>query len=72
MMILLMLHMDFLLKGSFSEGLKTIISLITKVTTPSKVTDYRPISCCNVLYKCISKIISERLRIGLTDVVDLN
>lgn len=50
----------------------TIISLLPKVTTPLKVTDYRPISCCNVLYKCISKIITNRMKNELLDIVSDN
>lgn len=50
----------------------TFIALIPKVTTPSKVPDYRPISCCNVLYKCISKIIADRIKGGLADIVSIN
>ncbi|GJW82861.1 hypothetical protein Tco_0156006 [Tanacetum coccineum] len=45
----------------------TIISLIPKVTTPARINDYQPISCCNVLYKCISKIIDNRIKEGLDD-----
>ncbi|GKC71869.1 RNA-directed DNA polymerase, eukaryota, reverse transcriptase zinc-binding domain protein [Tanacetum coccineum] len=31
----------------------TLISLVPKSLTPQKVSDYRPIACCNVIYKCI-------------------
>ncbi|XP_071740858.1 uncharacterized protein [Rutidosis leptorrhynchoides] len=50
----------------------TIISLLPKVTTPNRVTDYRPISCCNVLYKFISKIITNRIKGCLDDIVSSN
>ena len=49
----------------------TILSLIPKVPNPEKITDFRPISCCNVIYKCISKIIANRIRGCLDNVVDL-
>ncbi|GJW80608.1 protein LAZ1 [Tanacetum coccineum] len=50
----------------------TIIVLIPKVATPLKVNDYRPISCCNVLFKYISKILSNRMKNCLNDLVSLN
>ncbi|GJV23722.1 retrovirus-related pol polyprotein from transposon TNT 1-94 [Tanacetum coccineum] len=31
-----------------------------------------PISCCNVLYKCISKIIANHVKEGLGDIVSIN
>ncbi|KAL0455380.1 UNVERIFIED_CONTAM: LINE-1 retrotransposable element O protein [Sesamum latifolium] len=40
----------------------TLLTLIPKVAAPSTVGDYRPISCCNVLYKIITKIIVQRMQ----------
>ncbi|XP_062103511.1 uncharacterized protein LOC133814585 [Humulus lupulus] len=40
---------------------RSIIALVPKSDSPSTVIDYRPIACCNTLYKCISKMLSARL-----------
>ncbi|GKC29824.1 RNA-directed DNA polymerase, eukaryota, reverse transcriptase zinc-binding domain protein [Tanacetum coccineum] len=50
----------------------TLIALVPKIQTPLKVFDFRPITCCNVLYKCISKIIFERLKGCLDKLVSKN
>nr|GEU49747.1 hypothetical protein [Tanacetum cinerariifolium] len=50
----------------------TLIALVPKIDTPNKVSDFRPIACCNVLYKCISKIPTNRIKEGLSKVVSLN
>ncbi|XP_035830140.1 uncharacterized protein LOC110901221 [Helianthus annuus] len=50
----------------------TFIALIPKVPTLGVVTDYRPISCCNVVYKGISKIITSRILEGLKEIVSDN
>ncbi|GJZ07127.1 dual specificity protein phosphatase 1-like protein, partial [Tanacetum coccineum] len=50
----------------------TLISLVPKVSSPAKITDYRPISCCNVVNKTISKVITNRIKLVLGDLVDLN
>ncbi|GJV62250.1 putative RNA-directed DNA polymerase, eukaryota, reverse transcriptase zinc-binding domain protein [Tanacetum coccineum] len=64
---------DFFSNGKLLKELNhTIISLIPKVTTPARINDYRHISCCNVLYKCISKIIANRVKEGLGDIVSIN
>ncbi|GJU52788.1 uncharacterized protein Tco_1226502 [Tanacetum coccineum] len=64
---------DFFSNGHILREINhTIIALLSKVTTPSKINDYRPISCCNVIYKCVSKIITNRIKNGLDDVVSVN
>ncbi|XP_039024922.1 uncharacterized protein LOC120158052 [Hibiscus syriacus] len=50
----------------------TIISLIPKLQNPSTVKDYRPISCCSVVYKTISKILFKRLNKLLPEVISPN
>ncbi|GKA07490.1 hypothetical protein Tco_0686714 [Tanacetum coccineum] len=50
----------------------TIIALIPKVKSPTRVNDYRPISCCNVLFKCISKIIANRIKHSLKILITHN
>jgi hypothetical protein len=40
----------------------TFIALIPKVKNPSKVSYNIPISLCNVLYKLIAKVLTNRLK----------
>ncbi|GJV82914.1 hypothetical protein Tco_1522812 [Tanacetum coccineum] len=64
---------DFFINGMLLKEINhTFLALIPKTTTPLKVNDYRPISCCNVLYKCISKIITNRIIEGIKEVVSDN
>jgi hypothetical protein len=51
---------------------ETIISLIPKVKQPDKVTDLRPISLCNVLYKIISKVLANRLKKFMPSIISKN
>ncbi|GKB65089.1 RNA-directed DNA polymerase, eukaryota, reverse transcriptase zinc-binding domain protein [Tanacetum coccineum] len=50
----------------------TLISLVPKIETPTKVSDFRPIACCNVIYKCISKILTNMIKNSLCKVVSPN
>ena len=60
----------FISKELLRESNATIISLVPKVPNPSRMSDFRPISCCNTIYKCISKIISKRLQGILPSLID--
>ncbi|XP_031260175.1 uncharacterized protein LOC116118324 [Pistacia vera] len=50
----------------------TKIALVPKVESPSHMTNFRPISCCNVLYKCISKMIVNRFKVVLLDIIGVS
>ncbi|GJX82269.1 protein LAZ1 [Tanacetum coccineum] len=64
---------DFFHNGKLLKEINhTFIALIPKVSTLLKVTDYRPISCCNIVYKCISKILTNRIIDGIKEVVSEN
>ncbi|GJS84492.1 hypothetical protein Tco_0751033 [Tanacetum coccineum] len=64
---------EFFVNGKLLKELNhTIIALLPKVNAPSRVNDFRPISCCNVLFKCISKIIANRIKDSLKVLVSSN
>ena len=47
----------------------TFITLISKVSNPEYVSEFRPINLCNVIYKIISKVITNRLKPLLNSIV---
>lgn len=47
----------------------TIIVMIPKIDNPVKITDFRPISLCNVVYKVVSKCLVNRLRPVLDEII---
>ncbi|KAK3187995.1 hypothetical protein Dsin_027556 [Dipteronia sinensis] len=56
-------------EGSVQEFNNIIITLIPKKHSPEVVSEYRPISLCNMLYKIIAKAITNRLRSVLGGVI---
>jgi len=45
----------------------TRIALVPRIENPTYINDFRPISYCNVMHKCISKIIVNRLKLVLSN-----
>lgn len=50
----------------------TVLSLIPKIPNPQSPADFRPIACCNVIYKGISKILTSRLKAVINKLISLN
>ena len=64
---------SFFVKGFLPKGINTtILALIPKKTVSLEMNDYRPIYCCNFIYKVISKIIANRLKTTLPEFIALN
>ncbi|KAL5570870.1 hypothetical protein UlMin_020467 [Ulmus minor] len=61
--------------GFLNEGLglgsinETLITLLPKVKCPTHITEFRPISLCNVLYKIISKMLATRMRSVMDSII---
>nr|XP_023912601.1 uncharacterized protein LOC112024185 [Quercus suber] len=51
---------------------KTNISLIPKTNQPVRMTEFRPISLCNTTYKIISKVLANRFKAILPNIISEN
>jgi hypothetical protein len=61
---------NFLNGGDMPEIVNsTVLVLIPKVKNPQDLSQYRPISLCNVLYKLASKVLALRLRPMLEELI---
>ena len=61
---------NYLNGGLFLESINyTYIVLIPKVKNPSDMTQFRPISLCNVAYKIILKVLANRLKYILPSII---
>lgn len=50
----------------------TLLCLVPKMPIPASVDNYCPITLCNVLYRIISKILANRLKPLLPNLIDFN
>ncbi|OMO52016.1 reverse transcriptase [Corchorus capsularis] len=65
--------LDFLNNGSpLSNVNHTNIVLIPKLDSPRFAKDYRPISLCNVIFKIVSKVLANRLKDILPELIGEN
>ncbi|PKU66032.1 Putative ribonuclease H protein [Dendrobium catenatum] len=61
---------NFFVTGSLPRGVKaTAIALIPKCSHATNINDFRPISLCNVLYKIVAKVLSNRLKVVLPHII---
>ena len=68
-----MLFCNFFQTGIlFSAFNATSITLVPKDLNPNSMRDFRPISCCSMIYKCITKIIANRLKLYMPKLVSNN
>jgi hypothetical protein len=65
--------LNFLNYGIFDSSLNdTYIVLISKIKSPVNVTDFQPISLCNVFYKIMAKMLANRLKTVLPHIISYN
>ena len=48
---------------------RTNITLVPNTKSPSKMTEFRPISLTNIVYKLISKVLANRLKAILPQII---
>ena len=47
----------------------TFIVIIQKVASPEELSQFRPISLCNVVFKIVSKVVANRLKVVLPEII---
>ena len=64
--------LNFLNEGVLTEEINlTTVVLIPKIRNPREMKHFRPISLCNVIYKICSKVLANRMRVLLDDIISV-
>lgn len=64
---------EFFLTGHLLKKFNaTAITLIPKERGADRLTHFRPVACCSTIYKIITRIISQRLKLFIADAVQGN
>ncbi|KAJ9561654.1 hypothetical protein OSB04_006814 [Centaurea solstitialis] len=67
--VLLAIHNFFYRSRLPKELNHTLLCLLPKSLNATSVTDFRPIACCTVLYKCIAKVLVNRMKPFLDGII---
>ena len=67
-MVLNVLNYDM----SMADINKTYITLVLTNNNPSRITEFRPISLSNVIYKLIAKVLANQLKLILLHIISEN
>ena len=62
--------LSFLITGYILKELNnTFITLVPKSLNPEKISECRPISLCNVAYKIAAKVLANRLKLIIDELI---
>lgn len=50
----------------------TLLTLIPKIDDPSTAADFRPIALCNIIYKVVTKVLTNHIRLVLSHIISGN
>ena len=65
--------LSFFMSGRLLEEINhTFVSLVPKSLAATSLTDIRPISCCNLLYKIITEVLANLLQHVISELISPN